>query len=162
MLPQVGQTRTIDTFIPDGQTGKIAAIKNTAEKLNVVLNPSQRPAPPTDGDNIAARKSGAENLLLLAQAVGGPGGDAAKRLSANLDKLATGPRSVRRSLQTVLTQPLTMDLDALDHALRPEGVSRATLPEAIRRSWVSPDSRGRVELVPKPGTNSQRANSPAP
>ena len=90
MLPQVGQARTIDTFVPEGQPGKIAAIKSAADKLDAVLNPSQRPAPPTDADNIAALKSGAENLLLLADAVPGPGGDAAKRLSADLDKLATG------------------------------------------------------------------------
>jgi uncharacterized protein len=89
--------------------------------------------------------------LLLADAVPGPGGDAAKRLAADLDKVAAGPPTARASLQTVLTRPLLMDLDALRHALQPEPVSRATLPEAIRRSWVSPDGRARVELVPKPG-----------
>ena len=155
VLPEVGQARTIDTFVPDGQPGKIAAIRSAAAKLDAVLNPSQRPAPPTDADNIAALKSGAQNLLLLADAVPGPGGDAAKRLSADLDKLATGPPSVRESMQTVLTRPLVMDLEALRHALRPESVTRATLPEAIRRSWVSPDGRARVELVPKTGVSTR-------
>ena len=65
-------------------------------------------------------------------------------------------------MQAVLTQPLAMDLEALRHALRPEGVTRATLPEAIRRSWVSPDGRARVELVPKAGQDFLRPNSPAP
>ena len=151
MLPEVGQARTIDTFVPDGQPGKIAAIQSAADKLEAVLNPSQRPAPPTDADNIAALKSGADNLLLLAEAVENPGRDAAKRLAADLDRLATGPPNVRASMQAVLAQPLVMDLDALRHALRPESVSRATLPEAIRRSWVTPDGRARVEAVPKAG-----------
>ena len=155
MLPEVGQARTIDTFVPEGQPGKIAAIKNAADKLDAVLNPSQRPAPPSDAGNIAALKSGAQNLLLLADAVPGPGGDAAKRLSADLGKLAAAPPPVRDSMQTVLTRPLVMDLEALRHALRPESVSRATLPEAIRRSWVSPDGRARVELVPKPGVSTR-------
>jgi hopanoid biosynthesis associated RND transporter like protein HpnN len=150
-LPQVGQARTIDTFVPDDQAGKIAAIKSAPDRLDGVLNPAQRPAPPTDADNIAALKSGAQNLLLLADAVPGPGGDAAKRFAADLDKLAAGPPNVRASMQTVLTQPLAMDLEALRHALRPEGVTRTTLPEAIRRSWVSPDGGARVELVPKAG-----------
>jgi hopanoid biosynthesis associated RND transporter like protein HpnN len=150
-LPQVGQARTIDVFVPEGQAGKIAAIKSAADRLDGVLNPSQRPAPPSDADNIAPLKSGAENLLLLAKAVPGPGGDAARRLSVDLDKLATGPPTVRASMQTVLTRPLVMDLEALRHALRPQTVSRATLPEAIRRSWVSPDGRARVELVPRAG-----------
>jgi hopanoid biosynthesis associated RND transporter like protein HpnN len=151
MLPEVGQARTIDTFVPDGQPGKIAAIQSAADKLEAVLDPSQRPPPPTGADNVAALKSGAENLLLLADAVPGPGGDAAKRLAANLDKVATGPPTARASLQAVLAQPLVMDLDALRHALRPESVSRATLPEAIQRSWVAPDGRARVEVVPKAG-----------
>ena len=150
-LPEVGQARTIDTFVPEGQPGKIAAIQGAADRLEAVLNPSQRPAPPTDADNIAALKSGAENLLLLAEAVPGEGGDAAKRLAADLDKLATGPPTVRASMQTVLTRPLVMDLEALRHALRPQTVSRDSLPEAIRRSWVNPDGRARVELVPKAG-----------
>ena len=151
MLAEVGQARTIDTFVPEGQPGKIDAIQGAADKLEPVLNPPQRPAPPTDADNIAALKSGADNLLLLADAVPGPGGDAAKRLAADLDKLATAPPNVRASMQTVLTRPLVMDLDALRHALRPQTVTRETLPEAIRRSWVSPDGGARVELIPKAG-----------
>jgi uncharacterized protein len=150
-LPEVGQARTIDNFVPNGQTGKIAAIQSAADKLEAVLDPSQRPPPPTDADNVAALKSGAENLLLLADAVPGPGGDAAKRLAADLNKVATLPPIARATLQAVLTQPLVLDLEALRHALRPEAVTRATLPEAIRRSWVSPDGLARVELVPKAG-----------
>ena len=151
MLPEVGQARTIDSFVPEDQTRKIDAIKRAADKLDAVLNPSLRPAPPTDADNIAALKSGAQNLLLVAEAVPGPGGDAAKRLSADLDSLATGPLTARASMQKVLARPLVMDLEALRDALRPQPVSRATLPEAIRRAWVSADGRARVELVPKAG-----------
>jgi uncharacterized protein len=58
---------------------------------------------------------------------------------------------VRASMQTILIQPLATDLEALRHSLRPEGVTRATLPESTRRSWVNPDGRARVELVPKAG-----------
>jgi uncharacterized protein len=150
-LPQVGQARTIDTFVPGDQASKIAAIKSAAAKLDAALNPSQRPAPPTDVDTIAALKSAADNLLLLAAAPPGPGGDAAKRLAADLNKVATGAPEVRAALEAALTRPLVMDLEALRHALQPGPVSRATLPEAIRRSWVSPDGRARVELSPKAG-----------
>jgi uncharacterized protein len=145
------KARTIDTFVSDDQTAKVAAIKSTAHRLDGVLNPARRPAPPTDADTVEALKSGAQNLLLLADAVPGPGGDAAKRLSADLDKLAAAPPAMRASMQTTLIQPLAADLEALRHALRPGGVTRATLPEAIRRSWVNPDGRARVELVPKAG-----------
>src|SRR4029077_18888920 len=36
MLPKVAQARTIDNFVPDRQTGKIAAIKSAADRLDVV------------------------------------------------------------------------------------------------------------------------------
>jgi uncharacterized protein len=150
-LPQVAQARTLDTFIPNDQSAKIAAIRSTAGRLDGVLNPAQRPAPPTDADTIDALKNGAQNLLLLADAVPGPGGDAAKRLAADLDKLAAAPPTARASMQATLIQSLSADLEALRLALRPEGVTRASLPEAIRRSWVNPDGRARVELVPKAG-----------
>ena len=151
LLPQVGQVRTLDSFIPIDQPAKIAAIKSAAGTLDGASNPAKRPAPPTDADTIEALKSGAQNLLLLADAVPGPGGDAAKRLAADLDKLAAAPSTVRASMRAVLIQPLAADLQALRDALRPDGVTRATLPEAIRRSWVNPDGRARVELVPKAG-----------
>jgi uncharacterized protein len=148
-LPQAGQARTLDTFIPKDQPAKFAAIKSTAGRLDGTLNPTQPPAPPSDAGTIEALKSGAQNLLLLADAVPGPGGDAAKRLAADLDKLAAALPNVRASMQTTLIQPLAADLEALRHALRPEGVTRASLPEAVRRSWVSPEGRARVELAPK-------------
>ena len=64
---------------------------------------------------------------------------------------------MRASMQAVLIQPLAADLESLRHALRPEGVTRATLPEATRRSWVNPDGLARVELVPKAGQESAAA-----
>src|ERR1700735_5010806 len=138
LLPQVGQARTLDTFIPNDQPAKIAAIASTAGRLDGVLNPAQRPAPPSDADTIEALKSGTQNLLLLADAIPGPGGDAAKRLAADLDKLAAAPPTVRESMLTTLIQPLAADLEALRHALRPAGVTRETLPGAIRLCWVDP------------------------
>ena len=122
-LPQVGQARTLDTFIPNDQSAKIAATNSTADRLDGVLNPAQRPAPPTDADTVEALKSGAQNLLLLADAVPGPGGDAAKRLAADLDKLAAAPPTLRASMETTLIQPLVADLEALRRTLRPEGVA---------------------------------------
>ena len=68
-LPQVGQARTIDTFVPEGQAGKIVAVKSTADKTRWRLEPVERPAARTNADNIEALKSGTQNLLLLADAV---------------------------------------------------------------------------------------------
>ena len=42
-LPQVGQARTIDTFVPEGQAGKIAAVKSTADRTRWRLEPGPAP-----------------------------------------------------------------------------------------------------------------------
>lgn len=149
LLPEIGQTRTIDTFIPDNQAKKIAAIRKTASVLDPALNPSTRPPPPSDIENVATLKNGALNLLRAAAAVSGAGGEAAKRLATDLSNLAAAPPTVRQTTQAVLTKPLAWDLDGLRQALQPQLVTRKNLPETIRRSWVSPDGRARVEVTPK-------------
>jgi len=147
-IPLVGQTRTIDTFVPPDQGPKIAAIQKTAGVLEPALHPPVH-ASPSDADNIAALKSGTENLMLVADAVPGAGGDAAKRLADDLAKLAAAAPEVRTTIQTIFMQPLAWDLDGLQLALQPTNVTRANLPEPIRRSWISLDGRARAEAAPK-------------
>jgi uncharacterized protein len=147
-LPVVGETRTIDSFVPTGQVEKIAAIEKSAKVLEPGLHPATHPAPASDVDNIEALKRGTENLTLLADAVQGSAGEAAKRLADDLTKLTTAPAAVRTRMQNILVQPFVWDLQALAQALDPQPITRATLPDGIRRSWISPDGRVRVAVAP--------------
>jgi hopanoid biosynthesis associated RND transporter like protein HpnN len=148
-LPEVGQVRTVDTFIPQDQQQKLAAIRKSAATLDPALNPADRAAPPSDGDTVAALKEGAANLMLVANAVTGPGGQAAKRLAGDLDKLAAAPRGTRALAQTTFIEPLQWDLEALRRSLSPQPVTLASLPPALRQSWVNADGQARVEVTPK-------------
>jgi uncharacterized protein len=148
-LPAVGQTRTIDSFVPADQADKINAIERSAKTLGPALHPANHPAPASDAENIAALKNGIENLVLVAEAVPGPAADAAKRLSGDLAKLISAPPAVRATMQDILIRPFAWDLQAVSQALDPQPITRATLPEAIRRSWISPDGQARVEASPK-------------
>jgi hypothetical protein len=148
-LPEVGQVRTIDTFVPQDQEQKLAAIEKSAATLDPALNPKDRLAPPSDSDTIAALKDGAANLMLIANAVPGTGGEAAKRLADDLDKLASAPQSARALAHATLIEPLLWDLDALRRSLTPQPITRANLPGPLRESWLSADGQARVELTPK-------------
>ena len=56
-LPEVASVRTIDSFIPDDQQPKLAAIHQLATTLGPALRPDPGKKPPTDADNVAALKA---------------------------------------------------------------------------------------------------------
>jgi hypothetical protein len=71
-LPEVAQTRTIGSFIPADQNKKLALIRNAG----IALGPELTAAPeagPTDAEDIAALRSGAERLDAAAGKGNGPG-----------------------------------------------------------------------------------------
>ena len=48
---------TVESFIPDDQQPKLAAIRQLATVLDPVLRPDPNKKPPTDADNVAALKA---------------------------------------------------------------------------------------------------------
>ena len=84
----------------------------------------------------------------------GPGAPAAKRLAADLDKLAKATPQMRAAGRR------RVHAAAQDRARRPEGSadrripSRSTeLPHDIVEQWMTPDGRARVEALPKGDPN---------
>ncbi|MBV8566931.1 MAG: MMPL family transporter [Methylobacteriaceae bacterium] len=152
-VPEVAQTRTIDSFVPAEQNEKRGIIASTADALLQALDPADKATPPTDAENIAALKSAADDLNRVAGTGSGPGPEASKRLAGDLVKLSEAAPDVRAKAQGVMVQPLTWDLDELRQALQPEQVTRANLPAALARDWIAPDGRARVEATPKGDAN---------
>ena len=60
-LPEVDHTRTIDSFVPPDQDRKLPLIQKAAVALGAALNRAPRPAP-SDTENVAALRSGADAL----------------------------------------------------------------------------------------------------
>ena len=50
-LPEVASVKTVESFIPDDQQPKLAAIRQLATVLDPVLRPDPNKKPPTDADN---------------------------------------------------------------------------------------------------------------
>jgi uncharacterized protein len=156
-VPVVAQARTIASFVPDDQDQKLAIIADAARPLDPALNPPSPPAPPTDEEKIAALKTGAQDLTQSAAQAAGPGADAAKRLSDDLNKLAAADVSVRAAAELAMVQPLKLDLDELRQALKSQRVAPENLPPDIQRDWVAPDGRARAEATPKRDTDDNQA-----
>ena len=148
-LPEVARVRTIDSFIPDDQQPKLAAIRQLATVLDPVLRPDPNKKLPTDADNIAALKSAVDALKQSAGTQTGRGAAAAKRLGEDLGKLASGDEALRARAQAAMIPSLNTALDELRNYLQAQPVTLETLPPEIAREWVTQDGRYKVEILPK-------------
>jgi uncharacterized protein len=148
-LPEVSSVKTIESFVPDDQQPKLAAIRQVATVLDPVLRPDPNKKPPTDADNIAALKAAVRNLQQSAGAQSGRGATAAKRLADDLEKLAQGDEAMRLRAQAAFVPPLNTALDELRNYLQAQPVTLETLPPEIAQEWVTKDGRYKIEILPK-------------
>jgi hopanoid biosynthesis associated RND transporter like protein HpnN len=152
-LPEVAQTRSLDSFIPQQQDAKLPLIANAGRSLNTALNPRTIKAQPTDAEKVAALREAAKNLHDAAGEASGSGAQAALRLEGDLVKLADADAALRAKVETAFVWPLKLDLDDLREALRAQRITRATLPPDLVQEWVAQDGRERVEATPKGDPN---------
>jgi uncharacterized protein len=152
-LPEVAQTRTLRSFVPEDQAAKLKAIQALDKKVGAALR-AETPAPaPTDAEKISALKSTADLLNQVASKESGPGSIAAKRLSGDLIKLAQGDRARRETTEATFVAPLKVVLGELRGYLQAQTITLQNLPQDMVREWISPDKHARVEVLPKGDPN---------
>jgi hopanoid biosynthesis associated RND transporter like protein HpnN len=147
-LPEVERVATLDSFVPDDGQAKLTLIASAATALDPALQAKPQAAP-SDGDDIAALKSAAQDLRNTASESSGAGVDAARRLAKDLDALAGADASTRRKVATAFLTPLAIDLQQIARLLHPALVTPADLPDRLVRDWTTPDGLVRTEIVPK-------------
>jgi hopanoid biosynthesis associated RND transporter like protein HpnN len=152
-LPQVGRVTTLSTFIPDQQSEKLALIADAAKTLDPALNPAAAAAPTSDAQTVSMINSTVDALIRLAGDGTGTGAVAAKRLAAAMTALAKADPSVRQRAEAVFVQPLKTTLDDLRDLLKAQAITRANLPPALARDWVTPDGEARIDVAPKGDPN---------
>jgi uncharacterized protein len=146
-LPEVASTQTLDSFVPADQDKKLVLIHAAAQALLPALHGQARPAP-SDAQNVSALEHVRKELDQAAGTRDGAGPVAARRLAADLGRLAAASPAMRARAESVFIEPLQTALKGLSQALQPEPVSEKTLPEAIKRQWLTPGGRARVEVLP--------------
>jgi len=148
-LPQVAETETLSRLIPADQDQKLALIQKAARAIEKSLSPAQVLSPPTDQQNVEALNSTAETLSATAGNAEGPGAEAARDLAQLLVRLAKSGPSVRQAVEKAVVDPLRFSLGQLRPELNPERVTADTIPADLKRQWVTPDGRARIEVLPK-------------
>jgi uncharacterized protein len=150
--PTVYGVRTLSSFIPGGQPGKLALIADTANLMDLTLNPPVVAPPPTDGEVIGSLHRAAANLRQAAARDPSIGADA-DRLAGELDELARGSPSMRARASQMLIPGFITTLKQIRDLLHPRPISLATLPPDIVRQWQTADGRARVSVLPKGDSN---------
>jgi hopanoid biosynthesis associated RND transporter like protein HpnN len=152
-LPEVAQVLSIDSFIPDDQPQKLAVIQDAATLLDPTLNPFLPMPPPTDAENVASLKDAAMALETAASKDPGDPAQQAHRLALVLQRLAAADAAARVRATNALIPGLNTLLEQTRNALMAETVSYETLPEDVKRDWISPSGEFRVQAFPKGDSN---------
>ena len=147
-LPQVSRTVTLGSLVPRDQDEKLKLIEEAAEDIEPALSPEEVAPPPTDQQNIEALSSTAAGLATIAGDGQGPGAEAARRLSGLLSRLAKADPPVRTAAEAAIVEPLWMSLDQLRDELKPQRIATDSIPADLKREWLTPDGRARVEVLP--------------
>jgi hopanoid biosynthesis associated RND transporter like protein HpnN len=154
-VPEVASVKTVESFIPLDQAPKLAAIRQLGTVLAPALKPDPEKKPPTDAEKVAALKGGVDGLNQAIQAANPPGTGvaASKRLAAALQKLADGDEALRARAEAALISPLHVALDGMRGNMQAEEVTLDNMPASIKREWLTPDGRARIEILPKGDPN---------
>jgi hopanoid biosynthesis associated RND transporter like protein HpnN len=137
---------TLDSFVPQDQAAKLALIQDAAGILGVTLAPPAS-APPYDAAALrrAAVSLDAALTQILPQLAPA---DPLRAIAADLSRLSAAPDATLLAANDALTRFLPLQLDRLRTALTAAPVTLADVPAGLKRDWVLPDGRARLQVLP--------------
>jgi len=149
-LPLVAKVLSIESFVPGDQAAKLALVNDANALLEVTLAPRPNVTPPPpDEIRKAARDALTEIEPGLAKL---PADHPLAAVADDLRRLSVAPDPIVHIVDESLTRYLPMLLDQLRTALTAQPVTVEALPPELKRDWVLPDGRARIQVVPAPAT----------
>ncbi|PWC52633.1 MMPL family transporter [Azospirillum sp. TSO22-1] len=147
---QVGGVRTFTSFVPKEQDAKLPIVADMALLLGPGLAAPAEPVPLTPAGRADAVVTLRADLSRFA--VGSDGSvetrTAAGRFAEALGRVP-GSETALAALDGALTGGVPPLLDRLRAGLEVERpVTAGDVPDSIRRRWIAPDGRARVEVLP--------------
>jgi len=110
------------------------------------LTPAQVKPPPTPDEELAAMKHATETLSHAAALTTLA---SVKHLAEVMQEAVAKGAPALPALRTNLVGGLAARLNEMRLALSPTPVTLATLPAQLKRDWITPDGRFRIEVYPK-------------
>ena len=143
-LPEVDQTVTISSFVPDDQDAKLAIIADAKTLLAPTLSPSTVKPSPTDLEILDAMRTTDGELKGIASHYAG-----AERVAYVLDRLLAKKSNPLPLLRANLSDEIPNRLQDVRLALSAQKITLDNIPPAVKRDWVTADGRALVEAYPK-------------
>jgi hopanoid biosynthesis associated RND transporter like protein HpnN len=151
-LPEVKQVVSLDSFVPEDQPAKLAALTDAAMLLDLVINPLDIQQTPTDAETVTALREAVAKLAQAGAEQSVAGSDA-RRLGLVLARVAAGGTKERALLAGAVIPPLTVMLDQIRALLQATPLTPADLPADLRRDWITPDGHARLQVFPSGDAN---------
>ncbi|RYB07035.1 MMPL family transporter [Lichenibacterium ramalinae] len=149
-LPEVGNAKTLDAYVPADQEPKLQIIADLKDLLGPSLDPGADAKPaPTDAESVDALKGAVVRLDRAAAKGTGQAQATTKRLSDAFGKLAAAPASARDMASLAFVPAMHLLIDQLRGLISAETVTLANLPASIRGDWVTQGGQARIEVTPK-------------
>jgi hopanoid biosynthesis associated RND transporter like protein HpnN len=146
---------TLDSFVPTDQDAKLALIQDAAGILTITLAPPASPPPYTAAD---LRKSTVALLSAMSAVVPQlPPNDPLRAIAVDLKRLSGAPDATLLAANDALTRFLPLQLDRLRMALTATKVTLADVPAALKRDWLLPDGRARLQVLPSARVQNTKA-----
>jgi hopanoid biosynthesis associated RND transporter like protein HpnN len=158
-VPEVSQTLTLSSFVPEDQDRKLALIADADNVLDSTLNPFDVKPPPRDSELVASFTTTAAKLRQAAAGLSDAPATHARALAESLEALAKGPRQNRDRANEAVIPGLKTLLGQLSAALTPSRVALASIPAAMKEEWIAPDGTARIQVFPKDTSNDPEALS---
>jgi hopanoid biosynthesis associated RND transporter like protein HpnN len=146
-LPEVDAAVTLTSFIPRHQKAKLAQISDLSFLLGPTLTPISVLPPPTPAEEMKAIADCRAALAPFA-ASQGPQSPAA-RLARTLGAVEKRGAALLPALRQALIAGLPYQLAQLRRLIAARPVTIASLPPDLRRAWMAPDGRTRVQIFPR-------------
>jgi hopanoid biosynthesis associated RND transporter like protein HpnN len=146
-LALVDHTVNLLSLVPQDQGPKLAAIADATGVLGPVLQPAPALPPP---DASALRRAAAAASGKLEPVVTRlPPGSPLRAIARDLAALSTAGDSIVMAANAALVRFLPAQVARLRLALSARPVTAADIPAVLRRDYVTPDGRARIEVVPR-------------
>jgi hopanoid biosynthesis associated RND transporter like protein HpnN len=145
-LPTVSKVLTIESFVPEDQSGKLALIADAAGILTPSLLPPANGQPATPAEIRAAAQAALAQINPALHLL--PQGDPLDAIAIDLGSVADAPDHTVRAVDGALTRFLPLELDRLRTALGAGPADIASVPPDVARDWILPNGQARVEVLP--------------
>lgn len=153
-LPLVDSILTLSSFVPSDQAAKLALIADAANILGATLAPGSPAAPVTPADLRLAAQTAATDIDRVLPRL--PSDSPLRGIAVDLHSLTTAPDNLLMATSAALVRFLPRQLERLRLLLDARPVTVADVPSDIKRDWMLPDGRARVQVMGTPQTRGSR------